>query len=258
ASGRSAAEIPGTGRCPFGEREFRLRDGSRGQGARGFTRACRTAVPMMFYLYYLSQGPSALAGGFNVFQYVSFRAVCAAITAFLLCLVFGNWVIRKLTSLKFGQPIRTAEEVHRLFELHGAKRGTPTMGGVFFMGSVVVSTLLWARPDNHFVWLCLFTILFTGGLGFVDDYIKVSRKKSDGIPGRVKLICQFLLAAIVIVGTSNAVNLTDGLDGLATGCTVTVASTYAILAYAAGNVAVATYLDLPFYRGSEELTILCT
>jgi phospho-N-acetylmuramoyl-pentapeptide-transferase len=256
-------------------------------------------VAMMFYLYYLSQGPNAIAGGFNVFQYVSFRAVCAAITAFLLCLVFGNWLIRKLTSLKFGQPIRTADEVHRLFELHGVKKGTPTMGGVFFMGSVVISTIIWARPDNGFVWLCLFTIIFTAGLGFVDDYIKVTKKKSDGVSGRIKLICQFILAAIVtaffllnpslevqakelyipffkepiisnlgwftlvffaivIVGTSNAVNLTDGLDGLATGCTVTVASTYAILAYAAGNIAVATYLDLPFYRQSEELTILCT
>ncbi len=139
---------------------------------------------MMFYLYYLSQGPNALAGGFNVFQYVSFRAVCAAITAFLLCLVFGNWVIRKLTSLKFGQPIRTADEVHRLFELHGAKKGTPTMGGVFFMGSVVVSTIIWARPDNAFVWLCLFTIIFTAGLGFVDDYIKVTKKKVRRRPGQ--------------------------------------------------------------------------
>jgi phospho-N-acetylmuramoyl-pentapeptide-transferase len=254
---------------------------------------------MMFYFYYFSQGPNAIAGGFNVFQYVSFRAVCAAITAFLLCLVFGNWVIRKLTSLKFGQPIRTADEVHRLYELHGAKKGTPTMGGVFFMGSVVVSTIMWARPDNAFVWLCLFTIVFTAGLGLVDDYLKVTKKKSAGISGKIKLLCQFILAAIVtaffllnpslevqakelyipffkepiianlgwftllffaivIVGTSNAVNLTDGLDGLATGCTVTVASTYAILAYAAGNVAVSTYLDLPFYRESQELTILCT
>jgi phospho-N-acetylmuramoyl-pentapeptide-transferase len=158
---------------------------------------------------------------------------------------------------------------------------------------------MWARPDNAFVWLCLFTIVFTAGLGLVDDYLKVTKKKSTGISGKVKLFCQFILAAIVtaffllnpslevqakelyipffkepiianlgwftllffaivIVGTSNAVNLTDGLDGLATGCTVTVASTYAILAYAAGNVAVSTYLDLPFYRESQELTILCT
>jgi phospho-N-acetylmuramoyl-pentapeptide-transferase len=254
---------------------------------------------MMFYLYHLSQSPRFVWTGFNVFQYVSLRAVCSAITAFLLCLVFGGWVIRKLTSLKFGQPIRTKDEVHRLYELHGAKKGTPTMGGVLLMGSVVISTLVWARPDNAFIWLCIFTIVFTAGLGFVDDYLKVRKKKSDGIPGRIKLACQFFLAlivtaffllnptlevqarelyipffkepiianlgwftliffALVITGASNAVNLTDGLDGLATGCTVTAASAYAILAYAAGTVSVATYLDLPFYRGSEELTILCT
>ncbi len=254
---------------------------------------------MMYYLYFLSQGPKPLETGFNVFQYVSFRAVCAAITAFLLCLIFGNPIIRALVSLKFGQPIRSAEEVHRLYELHGAKKGTPTMGGVFLMGSVVVSTLLWARWDNSFVWLCLFTIIVTAALGFADDYLKVTKRKSDGIPGRVKLICQFGLAllvtgffllnpsleiqarelyipffkeplienlgwftllffAAVIMGCSNAVNLTDGLDGLATGCTVTVASAYAIFAYAAGTVAVASYLDLPFYQQTQELTILCT
>jgi phospho-N-acetylmuramoyl-pentapeptide-transferase len=153
--------------------------------------------------------------------------------------------------------------------------------------------------DNSFIWLCLFTIVSTAALGFVDDYLKVTKKKSDGVPGRVKLSCQFLLAlivtvfflsnpsleiqakelfipffkepiinnlgwftliffAFVIVGCSNAVNLTDGLDGLAAGCTVTAASTYAILAYAAGNVAVATYLDLPYYRQSSELTVVCT
>jgi phospho-N-acetylmuramoyl-pentapeptide-transferase len=236
---------------------------------------------MMYLLYHLSQGPHPVSTGFNVFQYVSFRAVCAGITAFLLCLVSGSWVIRKLTSLKFGQPIRTAEEVHRLYELHGSKKGTPTMGGVLLMGSVVITTLIWARPDNSFIWLCLFTIVFTAGLGFADDYLKVTKKKSAGVPGRVKMICQFFLAAVVtvffltnpaleiqakelyipffkeplianlgwltilffalvVVGASNAVNLTDGLDGLATGCTVTVATTYAILAYAAGNVVVAS------------------
>src|SRR5205823_5147034 len=100
-------------------------------------------VAMMFYLYYLSHGPEAVASGFNVFQYVSFRAVCAAITAFLLCLIFGSFIIRKLTSLKFGQPIRTADEVYRLYELHGAKKGTPTMGGILLMGSVIISTLIW-------------------------------------------------------------------------------------------------------------------
>jgi phospho-N-acetylmuramoyl-pentapeptide-transferase len=253
---------------------------------------------MMYYLYYLSQAPHYVLGGFNVFQYLSFRAMCAAMTAFLLCLLFGSWVIRLLTSLKLGQPIRTAEEVHRLYELHGGKKGTPTMGGVLLMGSVLVSTLFWARWDNSFVWLCLFTMVFTAGLGFADDFLKVKKKKSDGVPGRVKLVFQFILAAIVtgffllnpslevqakelfvpffkepivenlswltllfyavvIMGASNAVNLTDGLDGLATGCTVTVASCYAIFAYAAGNLTVSSYLDLPFYRQSGELTVLC-
>src|SRR5260370_7159460 len=144
-------------------------------------------VAMMFYLYYLSQGPNALAGGFNVFQYVSFRAVCSAITAFLFCIVFGNWVIRKLTSLKFGQPIRTADEVHRLYELHGAKKGTPTMGGVLFMGSVVVSSIIWARPDNGFVWLCLFPIISTSSLGFVEVYLYVTKKNPHSIPDQTKL-----------------------------------------------------------------------
>ena len=133
---------------------------------------------MMYYLYYLSLPPHVINTGFNVFQYISFRAVCAAITAFILCLIFGSQVIRKLTSLKFGQPIRSAEEVHRLNELHGAKKGTPTMGGVLLMGSVAVSTIIWARLDNSFIWLCLFTIVSTAALGFVDDYLKVTKKNA--------------------------------------------------------------------------------
>jgi phospho-N-acetylmuramoyl-pentapeptide-transferase len=237
---------------------------------------------MMYYLFHLSHGPDAVAGGFNVFQYVSFRAVCAAITAFLICLVFGSFVIRKLTSLKFGQPIRTADEVHRLYELHGAKKGTPTMGGVLLMGSVVISTLIWARPDNGFVWLCVFTILFTASLGFVDDYLKVKKKKSDGVPGRVKLIFQFFLALAVtlffLLNPSLEIQakelyipffkepiipnlgwITFLFFGLViVGSTVTVASTYAILTYVAGTVGLATYLDLPFYQQSQELTVVCT
>src|SRR5260370_26288285 len=154
---------------------------------------------MMYYLYYLSLPPHVINTGFNVFQYISFRAVGAARTAILLCLVFGSQVIRKLSSLKFGQPIRTAEEVHRLNELHGAKKGTPTMGGVLLMGSVAVSTIIWARLDNSFIWLCLFTIVSTAALGFVDDYLKVTKTKSAGGPCRVQRFCQFLLALIVTV-----------------------------------------------------------
>src|SRR3982750_19307 len=249
---------------------------------------------MMFYLHRLSDQ----IGGFNVFFYVTFRAVAAAVTAFALCLIFGNFVIRKLISLKVGQPIRSVKEVRRLAELHGGKQGTPTMGGVLVIGSVFLGSVLWARPDNRFVWLVLFSMLYLGALGFLDDYLKVTKKKSDGVPGRVKLAAQLLLAivvtlvflpnpslqvqgrslylpffkvpvitnmgwftlfffAVVIVGSSNAVNLTDGLDGLAIGCTVTVALAYAFLSYAAGNFRIAEYLQVPFYAFSGELTVIC-
>jgi phospho-N-acetylmuramoyl-pentapeptide-transferase len=250
---------------------------------------------MMYYLHLLSEQIK----GFNVFTYVTFRAVAAAITAFVLSLVFGNYVIRKLIALKAGQPIRTAAEVHRLAELHSGKKGIPTMGGVLVIGAVVISSLLWARPDNPFVLLAVFTILYLGVLGFVDDYLKVAKKKSDGISGRLKLVFQLALAAIVavvflsnplievqarslylpffkvpvipnmgwltvaffalvIVGSSNAVNLTDGLDGLAIGCTITVAFAYALLTYAAGNFRIAEYLQVPFYPFTGELTIFCS
>ncbi len=250
---------------------------------------------MIYYLHLLSEQ----VRGFNVFYYVTFRAVAAAITAFLLCLIFGNFVIRKLISLKVGQPIRTAEEVRRLAELHGAKQGTPTMGGVLIIGSVFISSVLWARPDNRFVWLVLFTLLYLGALGFVDDYLKVVSKKSDGIPARLKFVFQVILAgivtavfltsplievqarslylpflkapvttdmgwftfvffALVVVGSSNAVNLTDGLDGLAIGCTITVAFAYALLSYAAGNYKIAEYLQVPFYPFTGELTVVCS
>src|SRR3954453_7933386 len=147
-------------------------------------------------LYYLHQFSEDVAG-FNVFNYVTFRAVAAAITAFTISLLCGNFVIRKLIALKVGQPIRTAEEVHRLAELHGAKKGVPTMGGVLIIGTVLISGILWARPDNRFVWLALFSMVFLGGLGFVDDYLKVTKKHSAGISGRLKLIFQLALACIV-------------------------------------------------------------
>jgi len=258
-------------------------------------------------LYYLSEISTWAAGkgidndilkALNVFSYITFRAICAGITAFVLSLAFGNLVIRKLISLKFGQPIRSAAEVHKLHELHGAKKGTPTMGGVLLIGTVVVSTLLWAKPENPFVWLVLFSTVFMGGIGLYDDWLKVSKKSSAGISSRMKFGLQCLLAGIftlflllnpkvsaiaqqlyfpfikdpvlasmgwfsfvffllVIVGTSNAVNLTDGLDGLATGCTATVAATYAVLVYVAGNIKAASYLQIPYVAYSGELAVLC-
>jgi phospho-N-acetylmuramoyl-pentapeptide-transferase len=259
---------------------------------------------MLYYLHLLSDWArqagidSEFFKALNVFQYITFRGLCAAVTAFLISLLFGNFVIRKLISLKFGQPIRTADEVHKLFELHGAKKGTPTMGGVLLIGSTLIATLLWARPTNPFVWLVVFSTAYLALVGFYDDWLKVSKKSSDGISSRLKFLLQCILAAIVtaffllnpalsetaqqiyipffkdpvfvslggftfvfyllvIVGTSNAVNLTDGLDGLAAGCTATVAATFAALTYIAGNIKAATYLQIPFFSFSGELAILC-
>ncbi|MEP7070926.1 MAG: phospho-N-acetylmuramoyl-pentapeptide-transferase [Verrucomicrobiota bacterium] len=250
---------------------------------------------MMYYLHRLNDH----LGGLNVFFYVTFRAVAAAVTAFSLSLLCGNFVIRKLISLKIGQPIRTKEEVRRLADLHGGKAGTPTMGGVLIIGTVLIASLIWARPDNRFVWLALVSMVYLGALGFADDYLKVTKKKSDGISGRIKLIAQLILAAgvtlvflsspllevqarslyvpffksavvtnmgwatviffaIVIVGSSNAVNLTDGLDGLASGCTITVAFAYTLLSYAAGNYRIAEYLQVPFYPFTGELAVVCS
>jgi len=255
---------------------------------------------MLYYLHNLSE----TMGGdffkpFNVFQYITFRAVFAAMTAFLLALLLGNFTIQKLLSLKLGQPIRSAEEVHKLYETHGKKAGTPTMGGVLLLGATVVSTLLWARPTNSFVWLVLGVMITGGALGFADDYLKVSKKSSNGVRERTKLAVQlvmaisvtvffltdpalqiqaqalyvpfyknmlipnmgwvvtFLFFAGIIMGTSNAVNLTDGLDGLATGCTLTVTAAYAILAYIAGNFVISDYLQVPFYSQAGELTVFC-
>ncbi len=248
---------------------------------------------MLYYLYELKD----FFAGFNVFQYGTFRMMMAALTALLVSLFCGPWVIRKLLSLKIGQPIRSKEEVHKLYELHGKKMGTPTMGGVMILGSVILSTVLWARPDNHFVWLGLLVLVVLGALGFADDYLKVVKKNSKGISARQKLIVQTGLAvivgiflitnpesgqklrqlflpfiknpvmdmgivslvffALVMTGTSNAVNLTDGLDGLAIGCTICVAGSLAIFTYLAGQLTTAEYLFIPHIRGVQELAVMC-
>ncbi|NJM37713.1 MAG: hypothetical protein HC845_07560 [Akkermansiaceae bacterium] len=132
----------------------------------------------------------------NLFQYITFRAACAGILSFILSVIFGPRVIRRLISLKVGQPIRTAAEVHKLAELHGGKIGTPTMGGVLIIGSVIIATLICARPFNPFVAVCACTMAACGLLGFCDDYKKVKEKKSDGLSSRQKLGWQLLIALI--------------------------------------------------------------
>lgn len=241
----------------------------------------------------------------NLLQYLTVRAALACLLSFVLSLVFGPRLIRRLISMKVGQPIRSAEEVHKLNELHGAKAGTPTMGGVMILGTVTVAMLICGRVMNPFVAVTMFVMLGLGLLGFLDDYTKVKLKNSDGVSGKVKLMWQFgvaLIAAlflftkqetmfyslvgeevkisefcvplsktplfdmgwfcvpffvIIIVGASNAVNLTDGLDGLATGCTITVSLAYAIIAYLAHHFYLAnTYLFIPQNELTGELTVL--
>ncbi len=254
----------------------------------------------------------------NLFQYVTFRAATAGLLAFGISVLIGPRVIRRLISLKVGQPIRTAEEVHKLAELHGGKIGTPTMGGTMIIIAVLTATLICARIFNPFVAVCACTMTACGLLGFVDDYTKVKAKNSDGVSSRTKLFWQFVIALIaacfiffkteisgfratpeqveagiagfrlgeqrvgigtisfpllktplidlglliipffilVIVGCSNAVNLTDGLDGLATGCTISVALSYAMLAYLAGHFFMSVeYLVIPHNRYLGELAV---
>ncbi|MBE2895036.1 phospho-N-acetylmuramoyl-pentapeptide-transferase [Spirabiliibacterium falconis] len=229
---------------------------------------------------------------FNVVSYLTFRSIVALLTALMICLWIGPKVIRRLQMLQIGQVVR-----HDGPESHFSKRGTPTMGGVMILFSIGVSTLLWADLSNSYVWCVLFVLFGYGVIGFCDDYRKVVRKNTDGLIARwkyfwlsvVALIAVFwmyaigkdtaatqlvvpffkdvmpqlgvfyiVLAYFVIVGTSNAVNLTDGLDGLAIMPTVLVAGAFALIAWATGNVNFADYLHIPYIKLSAELAIVCT
>ena len=229
---------------------------------------------------------------FNVFNYLTLRAVLATLTALTISFIVGPAVIRKLTALKIGQSVRTDGP-----QTHLVKSGTPTMGGALILVSVTVTTLLWADLSNHYVWVALATLVGFGVIGWIDDWRKVVEKNSRGLPSRWKyfwqsviglavavylwqsaslpshteLILPFVkhgtialsafafvaLTYFVIVGASNAVNLTDGLDGLAILPTVMVASALAIFAYVAGNAVFSKYLGLPFVPGAGELAIFC-
>lgn len=249
---------------------------------------------MLYYLHELTEWFAPL----RIFRYITFRALCGAGTAFLLSLMFGKTVIRWLLWLKIGQQVRITDS-ETLYKLHGKKAGTPTMGGILIVGTVLVSTLLWAIPTNGYVLITLATMLVTGGIGFLDDYLKVSRKRSKGLGARAKLVLQLLWAfiavgilyawpesranvsklmvpfmkdplianlsvagtlifcALVLTGSTNAVNLTDGLDGLATGCSNAAAVAYLVLAYVSGNAIFANYLQVPYVPGTGELAVFC-
>ena len=229
---------------------------------------------------------------FNVFRYLTFRTGGAMMTALLLCFVIGPAFIRWLKiSQGKGQPIRLDGPQRHIVE----KQGTPTMGGLLILVAMVVATLLWADLSNLYVWAVLIVTLSFGLLGLVDDYLKVTKRSADGVSGRIKLLFQFLVAsatvylltrlqappltgavavpffkgaliqlgwafiifgAIVVVGSSNAVNLTDGLDGLAIVPVMIAAGTFLLIAYLVGNVRFADYLQINYVPGTGELAIL--
>lgn len=246
---------------------------------------------MLYYLLYdvLRQlAPSF--GPLRVFGEVSFRTALAAITALIISLAFGPFMIEKLRLFKFGQEIR--EEG---MTTHRIKRGTPTMGGILIITAVTVSTLLWSNLSKLYVWVVLFSLISHGAIGFVDDYLKIKRKQNLGLQGRYKLLGQFLAGItiglvliflgkystqlsvpflknfhpdlgvvvylafmlFILMGSSNAVNLTDGLDGLAISTTFVVSCALAGLTFVTGYVAAADYLGLTANQDVWEVTIFC-
>ena len=240
-------------------------------------------------LYHLLYPLHTTFSVFNVFRYITFRTIYASLTAFLICFLLGPWMIRKLAEMQVGQYIRDDGP-----KTHLDKAGTPTMGGTLIILSIVVSILLWSDLANFYVWITLFVVVGYGLVGFIDDYLMQVKKQSKGLSVRTKLLWQAIIAliagflvyispdfstqitipffknvspdfgwgyiifaAFVIVGASNAVNLTDGLDGLAIGPVIIAATTYMIFAYVAGHFKIANYLQINYVPGSGELAIFC-
>ncbi|HVE56356.1 MAG TPA: phospho-N-acetylmuramoyl-pentapeptide-transferase [Pyrinomonadaceae bacterium] len=250
----------------------------------------------LIFKQYGGAGESIFYKGLNVFQYITFRTTWATITALLISLVFGGKVIKKLRELNIGQEIR-----EELSHEHQAKKGTPTMGGVLILGSVFISTILWARLDSLYLWLALAATTAFGVIGFLDDYIKIVKKRSLGLTERQKLLGQLITALVVwgclywatnnypwnisvpffkatalpdgvtyvgpfiylffiifvLLGSSNAVNLTDGMDGLATSVTFIAMSALTALTYVSSDGRWSSYLDITHKPEAAELTVFC-
>ncbi len=260
---------------------------------------------MLYTLLYSLRHSSSHLGWLNVLRYIPFRVILSILTAMVMSFTLGPWFINRLRSRQIGQVVRDDGP-----QSHLSKRGTPTMGGSLILFTLVVPTLLWADPHNSYVWLTLLVTVCYGGIGFLDDYLKLKKLNSAGLAGRYKLVGQFAVAAlvvgylfyghgsflpgdwvahrhslalpfaafskhhfvlplalyfvfgmVVVVGTSNAVNLTDGLDGLAIGPVIISAGTYLIFAYVTGATFfgrdLSGYLDLPPLRSTGELAVLC-
>jgi len=241
---------------------------------------------MLYHLFYpLASNLKIL----NIFKYLTFRTIYAMITALIVCFVLGPWFIRKLEGLQARQVIRTDGP-----ESHLEKQGTPTMGGLIILTAIILPTLLWADLTNSYIWATLFITIGYGLIGFMDDYLKVVKKDTKGLSARQKMFWQVLLAgcvavflylspgfnemlyvpffknfhpdlglffipfvALVVVGASIAVNLTDGLDGLAIGPVTINAATYMLFAYIAGHATLSAYLQIPRVVGAGELAVIC-
>ncbi len=242
-------------------------------------------------IYWLTQHFSEQFSGLNLFSYLTFRAIMAALTALLLSLFLGPWFIRTLEIKQIGQQVRSLGP-----ESHLSKQGTPTMGGAMILAIIIMTTLLWGDLYSQYVWLSLFVLIGFGLIGWVDDYKKIHLKSSAGLSAKWKYSMQSLVGILavlylyqyghssiqeqlvlpmisdynwhlgwlamplgyfVIVGSSNAVNLTDGLDGLAIMPTVLVGSALGVFAYVSGNGVISDYLLLPFIPGTGELAIFC-
>jgi phospho-N-acetylmuramoyl-pentapeptide-transferase len=225
----------------------------------------------------------------NVFRYISFRTIISALTSLIVFFVFGNWAINKLRSSQVKQYIREDGPPN-----HFSKKGTPTMGGCMILSILIISMLLWTSMDNIYIWVSLFVVVAFGLIGFADDYLKTIRKSSKGLSVKGKFSLQFIAALIVaislylypgydhhltipffknirpdlglwyipfavlfVVGFSNAVNLTDGLDGLAIGPIIIAFLSYLVFSYFSGNTKFASYLQIPYVAGSGEMVVVC-
>ncbi len=246
----------------------------------------------MLFIYFYSLRD--LWGGFNVFRYITFRSFMAIVFGFFISwwlIGLGKEILKRW---QFGQVTRTGEQCPILSDWHSKKSGTPTMGGIFLILSIVLTWILWVDLSSWMLWLCVYILLHLGILGFWDDWLKLKKKSSSGISKKAKLFHQFIVGVIVAIcvglskditsqihfpffkdvvvnlgifyflwsilvisGSSNAVNLTDGMDGLAIGCSVMVFLTYALLSYVAGHRIIADYLLVPYVRGAGELAVIC-